>query len=198
MVNKKKKRVWYKNPVIVVSIVGLIILPIFFFVYNHIIKRTSHVHIEDTLTIRLDSVPQSRYLKQIDGPSQLHNQLEKYPLIQAQKVFDEFYRGRTVRWKGKVWSAHISPYTYYRTTDRKERDSLLSINVQVEAINDSTVLITEEVYCVKLFENGFTYETIIDREWSDIVDFLNKGDSITVEGKLQEPDQLIDCKIIEK
>lgn len=119
-----------------------------------------------------NSVPLSKYVRNIQGPKYLSKILEKYPPLQTQEIYEKFYLGGIVEWKGTI-----------RTMKRMELDTLQLFLVILE------------------HKDGGLFSATFSNKWEQKLGTLNRGDVILVRGKLDKfaiVFSLRDCEILEK
>lgn len=192
----KEHENWWRNPKD--HIFWLVYIPIAFLLIS-VVFNILFLMRQTPVPTSLKGQPLAEQVKDtmsvlgLEGPRQLQEILDKYPLIQAQETFNTFYRGKTVKWKGIVIYVFKSLDSYYV----KREDSLTSSgNV---TLLDSYELITENAYHLTLqHRDGYWFEAIVGEQWHEVIDFLHKGDTICVEGRIADLREIVGHIVIEK
>lgn len=197
---KKKQVPWWKNtknPTF-----WLVLTPLLMFVAYVIFNILSVTrHAPETVVLQADSgsigaktIPSIIDLK---SPAQLDSILAQQPIIQAQRTFENFYRGKRVRWTGIVSNAY--EYTRPRYFVKKE-DSLKNVHDMSSEESPAHIASKEDtVYEIQLAHiRGGLFYASLSTKWRNLVEFLNRGDTLTIEGTLYFPNELIKCTLIRK
>lgn len=121
-------------------------------------SQLSSEQIEDALTSNSDSLSKPKLLDNIKRPIDLLVILHKYPPVQEEEIFEKYYKGNLVTWKGTVTTAF-------------KQDMYDSVHYTVGLIDADSI----------------TFGARFDNQWKNRISILERGETLTVQGQLDRP-----------